>query len=73
MVGRFLIRFLTDENDLVFDPFGGSNTTGYVAEGLYRYWISSDLNIVYIKGSLVKFHHEIEAKLKVEKMARNGI
>lgn len=69
----FLIRFLTDENDLVFDPFGGSNTTGYVAEGLNRNWISSELNIEYIKGSLVKFHHEIEARLKIEKMARNGI
>ena len=30
----FFIRFLTDEDDLVVDPFAGSNTTGRVAEDL---------------------------------------
>ncbi|WP_134946848.1 DNA methyltransferase [Salmonella enterica] len=29
---NFFIDFLTDENDLIFDPFGGSNTTGFCAE-----------------------------------------
>ena len=31
---EFFVKFVTDENDLVFDPFGGSNTTGAVAENL---------------------------------------
>jgi DNA modification methylase len=29
----FFVKMLTDEGDLVVDPFGGSNTTGMVAEG----------------------------------------
>ncbi len=29
---RFFIDFLTDEGDLVLDPFAGSNTTGQAAE-----------------------------------------
>lgn len=32
----FFIRFLTNKGDVVLDPFGGSNTTGAVAEGLGR-------------------------------------
>ena len=28
---EFFVKFLTEEGDLVFDPFGGSNTTGWVA------------------------------------------
>jgi hypothetical protein len=31
-LAEFFIRFLTDENDLVLDPFAGSNTTGAVAQ-----------------------------------------
>ena len=31
-IPQFFIKLLTDENDLVLDPFAGSNTTGYVAE-----------------------------------------
>ena len=30
----FFINFLTDENDIVLDPFAGSNTTGYACEML---------------------------------------
>ena len=30
----YFIRFLTEKNDLVIDPFGGSSMTGYVAEKL---------------------------------------
>ena len=33
---RFFIEFLTDHDDLVLDPFAGSNTTGAVAEQLGR-------------------------------------
>jgi DNA modification methylase len=39
---EFFIRLLTDPNDLVVDPFAGSNTTGAVAERLRRRWISAD-------------------------------
>jgi site-specific DNA-methyltransferase (cytosine-N4-specific) len=37
-LAQFFIKFLTDEGDLVLDPFGGSNTTGAAAETLKRRW-----------------------------------
>jgi site-specific DNA-methyltransferase (cytosine-N4-specific) len=39
---EFFIRFLTEEGDLVCDPFGGSNTTGAGAEALERRWIATE-------------------------------
>ncbi|MDG4754603.1 site-specific DNA-methyltransferase [Micromonospora aurantiaca] len=54
-VPEFFIKFLTDEGDLVVDPFGGSNVTGEVAEKLRRRWIACDLDIDYVKGSLGRF------------------
>ncbi|MEW6574320.1 MAG: site-specific DNA-methyltransferase [Bacillota bacterium] len=52
---RFFINFLTDRNDLVLDPFAGSNTTGFVAESLQRRWIAVDLNPEYVKDSKLRF------------------
>ncbi|WP_411030743.1 DNA-methyltransferase [Spongiimicrobium sp. 3-5] len=52
---EFFIKFLTDENDLILDPFGGSNTTGMVAEELNRNWISVEPNEDYILGSKGRF------------------
>ena len=52
---EFFIKFLTDENDLVFDPFAGSNTTGFVAESLGRCWIASELSKEYLDGSIFRF------------------
>src|SRR5258705_4367730 len=37
---EFFIKFLTEDGDIVLDPFAGSNTTGAVAEGLNRRWIA---------------------------------
>ncbi len=54
----FFIKFLTDENDIVLDPFAGSNTTGYSAERLNRRWISIELNEDYLKGSIYRFDSE---------------
>ncbi len=52
---RFFINFLTDEDDLVVDPFAGSNTTGYVAESLNRRWVSMELNSDYVEDSRLRF------------------
>jgi site-specific DNA-methyltransferase (cytosine-N4-specific) len=52
---EFFIKFLTDEDDLVFDLFAGSNTTGLVAETLGRRWISSELSEEYLEGSTFRF------------------
>ena len=52
---EFFIKFLTDENDIVFEPFAGSNTTGYVAESLNRQWIASELFLDYVLDSAIRF------------------
>ncbi|MEW6230327.1 MAG: DNA methyltransferase, partial [Bacillota bacterium] len=51
----FFIRFLTDERDLVLDPFAGSNTTGYVAESLRRRWLSFEIEERYVLGGKLRF------------------
>ena len=51
----FFLRFLTDEDDLVLDPFAGSNTTGATAEELGRRWISVEPEADYIAGSIGRF------------------
>ena len=52
---EFFIKFVTDEGDLVLDPFAGSNTTGFVAETLKRRWMSFEINEDYIVGSRYRF------------------
>ncbi|MBV6623701.1 MAG: site-specific DNA-methyltransferase [Rivularia sp. (in: Bacteria)] len=55
---EFFIKFLTDENDIVLDPFAGSNTTGFVAETLQRRWMSFEINENYLIGSKYRFNDE---------------
>lgn len=54
-LAKFFIKFLTVAGDVVLDPFGGSNTTGAVAEELDRFWISIEASEDYIKGSRGRF------------------
>nr|WP_295869392.1 site-specific DNA-methyltransferase [uncultured Chitinophaga sp.] len=54
-IPNFFIKLLTSENDLVLDPFGGSNTTGQAAELLNRNWLAVELNENYILGSKGRF------------------
>lgn len=54
-VPDFFVKFLTEANDLVLDPFGGSNVTGAVADSLGRKWKSCELDIDYIAGSMGRF------------------
>lgn len=55
----FFVNFLTSENDLILDPFAGSNTTGYVAEKLNRRWIAIDQIEEYIEASKFRFNNTI--------------
>ncbi len=48
------INFLTDTNDLVLDPFAGSNTTGFCAERLGRRWVSIEANKEYLAHSEIR-------------------
>jgi hypothetical protein len=52
---EFFVRFLTDERDLVLDPFAGSNTTGATAESLKRRWIAIEINEEYLRPSRSRF------------------
>jgi hypothetical protein len=54
-VAEFFIKFLSRPDDLVFDPFAGSNTTGAAAEALDRRWLSIEVNPEYIRGSRGRF------------------
>lgn len=59
----FFIEFLTEEGDVVCDPFAGSNVTGEAAEILNRRWISCDLDHetgtpgTYVRASAFRFPH----------------
>jgi DNA modification methylase len=59
-LAAFFIEFLTDKNDVVLDPFGGSNTTGAIAECLKRKWISVEANAAYAEGSKGRFNDGVE-------------
>lgn len=52
---EFFIKFLTDEGDLVLDPFAGSNTTGAIAERLGRRWVAIEPDPEYVDGSKGRF------------------
>lgn len=54
-LAKFFIKLLTNKNDLVLDPFSGSNTTGAAAEELKRKWIAIEAQEDYINGSKGRF------------------
>jgi len=54
-LAEFFIKFLTEPNDLVLDPFAGSNVTGYVAEKLGRRWRSIEKEKTYALSSISRF------------------
>ncbi|MGH9328429.1 MAG: DNA-methyltransferase [Terriglobia bacterium] len=54
---EFFIKLLTDEGDIIVDPFAGSNTTGLVAESLRRRWIAMERVPEYLEASKVRFVH----------------
>jgi len=52
---KFFIDFLTDEGDVVLDPFAGSNTTGQAAEVARRGWLAFEIEETYLEGSVYRF------------------
>lgn len=57
-VPEFAIGMCTEEDDIVLDPFAGSNMTGYVAERMGRRWIAFELEEEYLEGSRFRFSDE---------------
>lgn len=66
-LAEFFIKFLTDKNDIVLDPFAGSNTTGAAAQMLGRKWVSIEPQQGYIKGSKARFMPKKAAGKTVKK------
>jgi site-specific DNA-methyltransferase (cytosine-N4-specific) len=54
-LARFFISFLTEAGDMVFDPFGGSNTTGATAQALNRKWAVVEAQKSYQRPSQARF------------------
>ncbi len=54
-LAAFFIQFLTTRGDRVFDPFGGTNTTGYVAERLGRKWLTTEISRKYRRQAQLRF------------------
>jgi DNA modification methylase len=52
---EFFVRLLTEDGDVVLDPFAGSNTTGWVAEKLQRRWIAIEKVEAYLQASMFRF------------------
>lgn len=69
---EFFVKLLTDEGDLIVDPFGGSNTTGRVAEKLGRRWIVVDEVREYLEASKFRFDPVPPASLDGERSDPTG-
>lgn len=54
------IQFLTDKNDIVLDPFAGSNATGFCAARSGRRWVSIEANEEYAVHSTIRFSELLE-------------
>jgi site-specific DNA-methyltransferase (cytosine-N4-specific) len=67
-LAEFFIRFLTDEGDLVVDPFAGSNTTGEVAEKNGRKWLSFESQFNYAAASMSRFLPAVSNKDRAAKI-----
>ncbi|KPB34157.1 Modification methylase PvuII [Pseudomonas savastanoi pv. phaseolicola] len=52
---EFFIKMLTEPGDLVIDIFGGSNTTGQVAEAEGRRWMTFEQLPEYVAASAFRF------------------
>jgi DNA modification methylase len=51
----FAVRLTTDPDDLIYDPFMGSGTTGVVSERLGRRWIGTERSRDYIRSAQIRF------------------
>lgn len=57
---EFFIKFLTEPDDIILDPFAGSNTTGMVAEALDRRWIAMEAVEDYLSASKFRFNGSLK-------------
>lgn len=55
---EFFVRMLTNEGDVVLDPFAGSCVVGEVCEKLQRKWICIEIDRDYVSGAVGRFDKE---------------
>lgn len=68
---EFFVDFLTDsEENIILDPFAGSNTTGSVAERKRRRWLAFEEKDEYMRGSMLRF---IDAEIPTDPTIRSMI
>ena len=68
-LAEFFLDFLTDEGDIVLDPFAGSNTTGAVAQRLRRRWVSIELDEDYAQSAEVRVRPKLNDELPADQMS----
>lgn len=59
---EFFIKWLTDENDIVLDPFMGGGTTALVSKKLNRKYLGFEINSEYIKMTEERLKREFPDK-----------
>ena len=62
LLAEYFVRMLTDENDLVVDPFAGSCVTGEVCRRLNRRWRCCELEKDFLLGAVARFEDEKDEK-----------
>ena len=63
---EFFIKMLTEPGDLVIDIFGGSNTTGQVAEAEGRRWMTFEQLPEYVAASAFRFIEKGESPTEIQ-------
>lgn len=58
-LASFFVEFLTDPGDIVFDPFAGTNTTGFCAERSGRRWAAIEIDPVYGEQAKIRLKDPI--------------
>jgi len=61
LLPEYFVRMLTDEGDVVLDPFAGSCVTGEVCDRLDRRWLCCELDAEFLKGAMARFDREPRA------------
>jgi site-specific DNA-methyltransferase (cytosine-N4-specific) len=64
-----MIRFLTEADQMVWDPFAGSGVTAQVAEALGRRWIINERSLTYLQGAALRFHQHHSLRTYFDQIA----
>ncbi len=72
-LASYFIKYFTDENDLVFDPFSGRGTTILESRLLNRNSFGSDLNPIALALSKAKSHtlKKVDIILRIDELESN--